>query len=209
MVKRLLELFSGSKSVSKAIGSDFQEIISIDILEDWKPTICVDILRWDYKQYPSGHFDTIWASPPCQEFSCLNNSHPNKTPNLEWADSIVQKTIEIIDYFNPRAFVIENPQTGSLKDRPYMIGIPFIDIDYCQMSDWGYRKRTRFWTCVDNLSDVLCPGKGKCKSMIGGSHKSGIGNGNRYEEYRAPGVKRILTRYAIPEKAIQYLLSKE
>jgi hypothetical protein len=42
--------------------------------------------------------------------------------------------------------------------------------------------------------------------MIGGSHKSGIGNGNRYEEYRAPGVKRILTRYAIPEKAIKYLL---
>lgn len=206
MTKRLLELFSGSKSVSKAIGNQFTEVISVDIFEEWKPSICIDILQWDYKQYPPGHFDVIWASPPCQEFSCLNNSNPQKTPNIDWADSIVIRTLEIIEYFNPSKFVIENPQTGILKDRPYMLGIPFVDIDYCQFSDWGYRKRTRFWTCIDGLPDVLCPGKGKCVSMIGINHKTGIGNIKK-KEYRVPGVKRILTRYAIPEKVIKYLLT--
>ena len=30
---------------------------------------------------PPGHFQTVWASPPCTAFSCLNRSWPNKVPN--------------------------------------------------------------------------------------------------------------------------------
>lgn len=200
---RLLELFSGTKSVSKAVGHQFLEVVSVDIEEKYNPTIVTDILQWDYRVYPPGYFHTVWASPPCTEFSCLNNSRPEKTPNLELADSIVIRTLEIIEYFNPEQFFLENPQSGSLKDRPYMLGIPFVDIDYCQFSDWGYRKRTRFWTCND-LADVLC--NKECANMENGRHIKAIGNGAYSEYWTVPG-KRLEQRYAIPANAIVYLFS--
>lgn len=56
---RLLELFSGTKSVSKAVGHLYDEVVSVDILNKNNPTYCVDILEWDYKQYPVGYFDAI------------------------------------------------------------------------------------------------------------------------------------------------------
>ena len=201
---RLLELFSGSKSVSKAVGDHFTEVVSLDIIERYSPSICADILKWDYKKYEPGHFHTIWASPPCCEFSCLNYTHPEKTPNLALADAIVQRTLEIIDYLKPEQFFIENPQTGLLKDREYMECIPYQDFDYCVFSNWGYRKRTRIWTCKD-VKSMVCLGKGKCKNMEGGRHKAALGNAT-YPEYWERGTERQLQRYAIPPALIRYLV---
>jgi hypothetical protein len=198
---RLLELFSGTKSVSKAT-PEFTEVISVDIVPAFAPTILTDILQWDYKVYPPGHFHTIWASPPCQEFSCLNHARPEKIPNLEWADSLVKKAIEIIEYFAPERFFIENPQTGSLKDRDYMLGIPFLDFDYCRFG-FPYRKRTRIWTNMDGY-DVLCTGSGSCPQMIGKKHKNMIGN-SKYKEYWLVKGKRLEQRYSIPAPLIRHL----
>jgi len=49
---KLLELFSGTGSVSKSVGHLYDEIISIDILEKFNPTEVADILKWNYKKYP-------------------------------------------------------------------------------------------------------------------------------------------------------------
>ncbi len=76
------------------------EVIGLDASPEAKATICVDIRLWDYKGYPPGHFDVIWASPVCTHYSIARTNA--KTPrNLEWADSLVLKTLEIIDYLNP------------------------------------------------------------------------------------------------------------
>ena len=163
---RLLELFSGTKSVSNAVGSRFDQIVSVDILKKFDPSIVADILKWDYKVYPPGYFNAIWASPPCTEYSKMKYLS-TKPRNLELADSIVQRTIEIIDYFQPDKWFIENPQTGLLKDRPFMLGIPFTDVDYCMYSDWGYKKRTRIWTLV-NYEGKLC--NKKCGNISDGIH---------------------------------------
>ena len=40
--------------------------------------------------------------------------------------------------------MVENPQTGLLKDREVMQGKPYTDIDYCKYG-MPYRKRTRLW----------------------------------------------------------------
>ena len=53
---------------------------------------------------------------------------------------ILRRTEEIIDYFKPPLYFIENPQTGRMKD--YISDRPFYDVDYCKYSDWGMRKRT-------------------------------------------------------------------
>ena len=53
-MRRLLELFCGTKSVSKAIGHEFDEVISLDLDAAHEPTIRADILQWDYTVYPPG-----------------------------------------------------------------------------------------------------------------------------------------------------------
>lgn len=201
---KLLELFCGTKSVSKAVGYKFSTVINVDIDPSFHPSICSDILTWDYKVYPVGFFDVIWASPPCQEYSCLNYARPNKIPNITLSDQIVQKTIEIIEYFNPSEFFIENPQTGLLKTREFMLGIPFIDVDYCRFSSWGYKKRTRIWTLA-NVNDNLCLGPNKCKNMVGKAHKSALGNHSHAKEYWGIKGKRLEQRYSIPSALIEYL----
>ena len=65
--KRLLELFSGSGSVGKVARKMGYEVVSVDLI--FPSTHKCDILKWNYKQYPSGYFDVVWASPPCTEFS--------------------------------------------------------------------------------------------------------------------------------------------
>ena len=204
---KLLELFCGSKSVSRAIGNQYDEIISLDIDYKCNPTICIDILKWDYTIYPKEYFNCIWASPPCTEYSCLNYAMPNKIRNLDHSDLIVKRTLEIIDYFNPDKFFIENPQSGILKDREFMEGIPYIDFDYCRFSDWGYRKRTRIWTSSFNIQSLLCLGPSLCKNMIGKKHKSAIGNHHHAREFWAESGKRLDQRHSIPEKLIKYLFS--
>jgi len=199
---RLLELFCGTKSVSKAVGNRFTEVVSLDIVPTFNPTIVADILTWDYTVYPPGYFHTVWASPPCQDFSCLNYSRPEKSKDTTFAESLVKRAIEIITYFNPERFFIENPQTGTLKDKECMIGLPYVDMDYCRFG-FPYRKRTRFWTCVDGASK-LCLGQGGCLGMIGKRHKHAMGNGS-YEEYWTERGKRLEQRYSIPKGAIEEL----
>ena len=74
---------------------------------------------------------------------------------------------------------MENPNTGRLKDRPYMKDIPYYIVDYCMYSDWGYRKRTRIWTNKKDWIPLTCDGKGTCGNMIEGLHKTNLGNSER------------------------------
>jgi site-specific DNA-cytosine methylase len=176
---RILELFSGTKSVTKAFPTE--DIISLDILDKHKPSIVCDIMNWDYKQYEPGTFDIIWASPPCVEYSIIKNNTKMPT-DLTLSDAMVKRTLEIIEYLKPTKWFIENPQTSLLKKRPFMNDIPFYDVDYCRFSNWGYRKRTRIWTNV-KYENMLCLKEGKCPNMTGRFHKASFGGQGRPKEY--------------------------
>jgi len=200
---RLLELFSGTGSVRKAIGHQYDEVISIDILEKFNPTEVIDILEWNYEKYPVGYFDAIWASPPCVEYSILKQNTGLPT-NLELADRIVLRTLDIIAYYEPYRYFIENPQTSILKNRPFMSDIPYYDFDYCSFSNWGYRKRTRIWTNTEKRS-ILCQGEGICPNMIGRFHRVSFGGQGRPKEHVYETCPAGETAYRIPEQLIQYL----
>lgn len=196
---RLLELFKGTGSVGNAVGSHFDEVISLDFDPKCNATICVDILKWDYKVYPVGYFDYIWASPDCREYSSMRNII-KKPRDLELADSIVLKTLEIIDYFKPKVWFIENPDSSMLKTRPFMEELPYVICDYCQFANWGYRKRTRIWTNQNGLSNVLC-NRATCQNMEGTHHKSMIGN-TRKGMNGSQGKDKL---HRIPPKLVKYL----
>jgi len=194
---RLLELFCGTKSVSNAIGSHFDEIVSVDILSKFQPTICSDILLWDFTIYPPNHFDAIWASPPCTQYS---KAKTRGVRDITGANAIVRKTLEIIQYFNPAKWFIENPDTGKLKEQDFMNDLPFVVYDYCRFG-FQYRKRTRFWTNMIRDS-ALCLGANACPGMIGKKHRNSCGNGTAM--YTTDAVS-LHDKYSIPEHLIQHL----
>jgi site-specific DNA-cytosine methylase len=195
-MKRLLELFSGTGSVRKAVGEQFDEVISIDILNKFQPTEVCDILQWNYKKYPPGYFHTIWASPPCTEYSKVLYCRPGRQRNLNMANAIVKRTIEIISYFNPERWFIENPQTGLLKEQDFMLGIPFVDVDYCKYG-YQYRKRTRIWTNIDYIGKVC---KKDCGMMINNHHILSTGL-SKFKNDKA-SIPSLETRYSIPSQLI-------
>ena len=45
---RLLELFCGTKSVGRAFEAAGWEVVSLDIVSKFEPTILCDIRSWDY-----------------------------------------------------------------------------------------------------------------------------------------------------------------
>ena len=139
---RLLELFSGTQSVGKVAREMGFEVVCLD--RDMGADIKSDIMDWDYKIYEPGSFDVIWASPLCTEYS---RAKTVGVRNLVMANAIVQRTIDIINYFVPKYFIMENPQTGLLKYQAIVDGMRFDDVDYCKYG-LPYRKRPRLWNNI-------------------------------------------------------------
>ena len=79
-----------------------------------------------------------------------------------------QTLLEIINYFKPKVWFIENPQTGLLKKQTFMKDLHFRDVDYCKYG-FNYRKRTRLWNNLTTWKPRdLC--KRDCGKMIGKRH---------------------------------------
>jgi hypothetical protein len=89
----------------------------------------------------------------------------------------------VLDYFQPKWYWIENPWLSRMRD--YITDLPHVCVDYCQYSDWGYRKRTRLWTNIP-LSPRTCGGS--CAAMDGKRHRVNLINrgGYLHEKYRVP-----------------------
>ena len=172
---KLLELFSATGSVGKVARSLHWNVVPLDLKG---ADISCNILDWDYKQLPSGYFDMIWGSPPCTEYSIAKSKGVRK---IDEAHAIVLKTLEIIKYFKPKVWFIENPQTGLLKKQTFMKDLHFVDVDYCKYG-MPYRKRTRLWNNITSWQPrPLC--KRDCGMMEGKRHKE--------TAQRAPSGKKV------------------
>lgn len=201
---RTLELFSGTQSFSKAVirQSDKNETITVDILKKFGPTIVCDIEKWDYKIYPPGYFDIIWCSPPCTQYS---KAKTRGERNLTEADRLVRKSFEIIDYFNPTVFIIENVGTGLLVERMKDIrDIPAQFVDYCSYGK-PYRKRTAIWSNI-SFDFKLCSGVGVCESMVGRKHKGSCGNAKAI--YNVSGPTTLWEKNSIPESLVDNIVKQ-
>jgi len=216
---RVLELFSGTGSVGKACKEKGYEVISLDLKN---ADINTDILEWDYKQFEQGHFDIIWASPPCHTFSKCRRSWVGRktkafgdtTITHEMLDAdmverglpLLRKAQEIIEYFEPKQWFIENPATGKMKE--FLTDLPHYDVDYCRYCDWGYKKRTRIWTNKKDFIPKLCNRKCGNMTLVNGRllHKNNLGNSYRNGLTKG-SCGSVNTRYRIPPQLITELLN--
>ena len=206
-----LELFSGTHSFGKVSSELGYNVISLDRdlnakcpFTDYvsETHIKEDIMTWDYTIYPPNHFKLITASPVCMWWSNLRRSwigrkikaHVDTIITKEILDNdidlygkpMVDKVFEIIEYFNPQYYIIENPKNGKMKE--YITDlIPYYDIDYCMYSDWGYRKATRFWTNIEGLEFNKCNHK-KHRITFGDSRLGKKWKTSKYERYRIPAL---------------------
>ena len=145
---RILVLFCGTGTVERQFSKQFPgcEVVTVDIQPKWSPQHCEDILRWDYQQYKPQHFDVIWASPPCTEYS---QAKTVGVRDLRAADRRVRRTLEIIKYLKPDFYFIENPRGRApygLHTRRCMQGLPSPHLaTYCKYG-MPYKKPTHFWT---------------------------------------------------------------
>lgn len=202
---KVLELFSGTGSVGRICKHLGWEVISLDLNN---ADINTDILDWDYTIFEPGHFDIIWASPPCNTFSHLANTRIGLTTKgiegivtkekldermMNVGVPILEKTLEIIDYLSPETWFLENPQTGRMKE--FMTGYDFFDVDYCQYG-FSYRKRTRIWTNKVEFSAMKCD-PATCKFMKDNKHFISLYNGSE---------TTLQERYSIPSRLILSLL---
>jgi len=145
---------------------------------DNDPRACADItddvLTWDYTAYPRSYFDAVWASPPCTEYS-IARTKARRPRNLELADAIVGRTIDIITYFGG-AYWLENPATGLLAGRAVISTLPepYL-VSYC-MYGRPFRKNTYLWT---NVPFQECPCSRECGAFVDGRHEAIAQRGNR------------------------------
>ena len=142
---RMLDLFSGTGSVGQAFAERGYEVISVDIERHFKPTIVTDVLTWNYKyHFKPGYFDVVFCTPPCSQYSRTETTAPRV---LEEADALMLKALEIVKYLKPKKWFLENPRSGLLSTRPFMQGITYVDIDYCQFSPSGLSKANSNFRC--------------------------------------------------------------
>ena len=200
---RMLELFSGTGSVAEVYRKQGFEVFTLDADPKAKADFQVDILHWKFHEFPPGHFDTIFAAPPCTEYSQAMTSRKR---NMEAADKLVKKTLEAIKHLQPRVWFLENPATGHLKNRGLLDGVDFVVVDYCRFAPWGYRKPTQIWgSGVVGLNNVGRDPK-TCPNMTLQPSMDPAGKSTRRHRVKLEGcVVPLREKYRIPQRLVEYL----
>lgn len=200
---RILDLCAGTGSVKRAMPG--VEVISVDMSSKYNPTIQADILKWNYKAVNIGKIDIIWASPPCTHYSPAKTIGPR---SFKTADAIVKKCFEIIDYFKPTYWFLENPgKAGQLHRRPFMKhwNRYLKECSYCRYG-YGYKKPTNIWT-NRKVHLKTCTTQTPCVSFKKyGKHLFTAQCTRNSKDLTKPGTSRLKDRYSVPPKLIRELL---
>ena len=130
---RLLDLFSGAGGCAMGYHrAGFDVSMGIDIAP--QPNYPFDFYQWDALDFLEeyGHeYDFIHASPPCQNYSTLNNVNKREYPDLLPAVRVLLQSIGV-------PYVIENvpgaPIDKSLKLRGDMFGLQVLRLRYFETS---------------------------------------------------------------------------
>lgn len=205
----MLELFAGTRSISKAFekrgiktfsiewNKDFE---NIDLYEDINKVSAKDIIK-----LCGGVPDIIWASPDCTTYSIAGISHHrkknNETGNLDavseyakFCDKTNKHVLDLIEELKPKYYFIENPR-GGLRKMDFMKGLYRYTITYCQYGD-KRMKPTDIWTNHPNPQfKPVCKNGDNCHEKAPRGSRTGT-----------QGLKDAKERSIIPEKLCEHIV---
>ena len=161
-MSRVLELFAGHGGWSAPWAEAGHEVVTLDFDPVFETTIVADILEVPLTDFHD--FQVVLASPPCETWSIASLGHhwgtwPDgssfrpKTPEAEVGIAILKRTVELIEYLDPRIALIENPRGAMRKSK--LIPYDRRTVWYCH---YGVRhaKPTDLWVRGFQMDDNLC-----------------------------------------------------
>ena len=162
---KILSLLSGTGSVDRVAKEMGHEVVSLDISDTYEPDFVANILDFDVSLWHRGYFDMIWASPPCDSYSIVPShmfNEEERDKRCKKANEVTRRTLEVIQYLEPKYYVVENPATSLIWKQGIFDELPGVllkKVSYCKYSDWGYRKNTLLATNIDFVPKIC---KGDC-----------------------------------------------
>ena len=208
---KILELFAGTKSISKAFEEKGYETYAIEWDKshpdiDWYADIGTITSQDIIEKF--GIPDIIWASPECTTYSIAAISHHrikeidgNLAPKSEYAkfcDKVNQNVIKIIKELieiNPKLiYFIENPR-GGMRKMNFMKDLPRYTVTYCQYGDTRM-KPTDIWTNHPNPKfKPPCKNGDPCHEAAPRGSKTGT-----------QGLKGTKERSKIPKQLCEHIV---
>lgn len=205
----VLELFAGTRSISKAFEKRGHKTYSIEWNEDFDNiSLYADISKItaiDIIKLCGCVPDVIWASPDCTTYSVAGISHHRKknqeTGNLDpiseyakFCDYTNMHMLDLIRTLKPKYYFIENPR-GGLRKMGFMKDLPRYTITYCQYGD-SRMKPTDIWTNHANPQFKLpCHNGDKCHESAPRGSRTGT-----------QGLKGAKERSVIPEELCMHIV---
>lgn len=196
----VLELFAGTRSISKAFEKRGHKTYSVDWDKNFDNiTAYADISKLSTADLiricGGGRPDVIWASPDCTTYSvsAISKHRRKKGNTLEpisnyakFCDETNKHLLELIDQIKPKYYFIENPRAG-LRKMDFMQNIPRYTVTYCQYGD-KRMKPTDIWTNHPNpMFKAPCKNGDTCHEAAPRGSQTGTQSlKNRVEKARIP-----------------------
>jgi len=206
MVLKVLDLFAGTRSISKAFEKNGHETFSIE----WDRRHDDINLYADISTITSekiievfGKPDVIWASPDCSSYSIAAISHHRtkmddtlvpKSNYAKFCDEVNTHVLKLIKELDPKYFFIENPR-GGLRKMKFMEGLPRYTVTYCGYGD-SRMKPTDIWTNHPAPDfQPMCKNGDTCHDAAPRGSKTGT-----------QGLKNAKLRSVIPPRLCDYIV---
>lgn len=203
---RILELFCGTKSISKVFEARGHDTYTVDYNPDLEPDLCIDIMNLTAEMVREkfGQPDIIWASPDCTSYSIAAISHHrtkeedgNLAPKSDYAkycDNVNVHMINLIKELNPKYFFIENPR-GGMRKMNFIKDFPRYTVTYCAYGD-KRMKPTDIWTNHPNPNfKSTCKNGDTCHEAAPRGSKTGT-----------QGLKNAKDRGVIPPMLCEHVV---
>lgn len=196
---KVLELFSGSRSIGKVAEKRGHQVFSSDIYPFEGTNYVCDILEFNSHQLPFVP-DVIWASPPCESFSVASigkhwikgEEFTPKTDKARKGIQILLQTLSIIDYFLAKnsdlVWFVENPRGKMRKCPNWALREHKRDtVTYCQYGD-ERMKPTDIWNnCMNWIPKPMCKNGDSCHVPAPRGSRTGTqGIATYYDKSRIP-----------------------